>query len=269
MLRRFFRVVPAILALFGISVRNASSVTWKLVEQPETTESPVRPGMTYTKQVLRRDSDGKTVTVQLALFNSTNFRLSVIDLGAGASSIYSSIRDAFHRNGCLAGVNGGFFQEDFRPLGLMVAAGQKIHRLENSKLLSGVIYCDDKGIHLMRRAAFVDHPEITALLQAGPYLIEGGLPVRGLSPRNSDRRTFIATDWRRNWGIGTCSPLTLEELAELLSTVPFVTGWRIDRAINLDGGSSSAFYFSRPNQEGDVFVPNWKRVRNLVGIAPK
>lgn len=241
---------------------------WKLVDEPDRSLSAERPGLFYAKRVLRRDGDDKVATVHLAFFNSTDYRLEVIDLGMDSSPAYPTVRDAFLAQRCLAGVNGGFFRPGFQPIGLVVAQGRRINRLETAKLLSGVVFGDDKGIHLIRRGTFADHPQISALLQTGPYLVEHGAPVRGLSPNDPDRRTFIATDWRRNWAIGTSSALTLEELADLLAFSP-LTGWRIDRAINLDGGSSSAFYFDRPGQEADVVISNWKRVSNVLGVVPK
>lgn len=268
--RLFLHWLPLLcFALASLTSPRAAAADWQIAGEPETSVSAIHPSLSYSKRVLRRVPDGKTATVQLALFSSLDFRLEVIDLGDGSAPVFSTVRDALQKNGCAAGVNGGFFMESLRPYGLMVAQGQRVHRLESAKLLSGVIYCDANGIHLVRRAAFADHPQITALLQTGPYLIEHGTAVRGLSPANPDRRTFIATDWRRNWALGTCSSLTLEELADLLQSSPAVTGWKIDRAINLDGGTSSAFYFDRPGQEADVSVSNWKRIRNVVGLAPK
>ena len=41
------------------------------------------------------------------------------------------------------------------------------------------------------------------------------------------------------------------------------------RALNLDGGSSSAFCFERGRGQALVTLRSWKRVRNLLGIAPR
>jgi hypothetical protein len=152
----------------------------------------------------------------------------------------------------------------------VIAGGRRLHEFETAKLLSGVIYSDDRGIHLVRRAQFQDHPGIRALLQTGPYLVEGGQTVRGLSASDPRRRTFIATDWRGHWVLGaTQTPVTLAELGALLASDGAWTGWNVDRAINLDGGSSTGFYFDRGAGQAPVSVPPWKRVRNLLGIVPR
>lgn len=182
--------------------------------------------LVYARRTATRATDGKELTAHLALFHSRSFRLEVVDLGDGAEPIYPGLPEAFRAQGCVAGVNGGFFHPDWRPAGLMVAQGRRSSQLESARLLSGVIYADPSGITLVRRARFRDHPGIKALLQAGPYLVEGGRAVRGLSAADPNRRTFIATDWRGHWAIGaTPSPLSLSELAECLATPGALIPW--------------------------------------------
>ena len=245
-----------------------SAAEWRFAGESERQE--ITPDLSYSKRAVIRLTDGTEVTALLAFFNSRAFRLEVIDLGAGPAPTHGSLTQAFRDAGCLAGVNGGFFHPDYRPLGLFVADSGRVGTFENSKLLSGVISCDPRGIYLERRAQFVDRPEITALLQSGPYLVEGGLMVRGLSPADPRRRTFIATDWRGHWVIGaTLTSLSLADLADCLAASGKLTGWKIDRAINLDGGSSTGFYFDRGAGNSPATISPWKRVRNLLGITPR
>jgi hypothetical protein len=244
-----------------------SAADWRLAEEPE--RQAVTPDLVYAKRTVMRKTDGNEVTALLTFFNSKAFRLEVVDLGAGPEPTHGSLTNAFRDAGCVAGVNGGFFHPDYRPLGMVIAGGQRTGALETSKLLTGVISCDDRGIYLERRAQFKDRPGITALLQSGPYLIEGGGTVRGLSPTDPRKRTFIATDWRGHWVLGaTLSSLTLAELADCLAAGS-LTGWKIDRAINLDGGSSTGFYFDRGAGNSPATISPWKRVRNLIGITPR
>jgi hypothetical protein len=214
-----------------------------------------------------RPSDGRSVTARLAFFTSPAYRLEVVDLGDGAQPAYPSLAAAFRANGCVAGVNGGFFHPDRRPLGLVIAGGRRVNRLETSRLLSGVLYSDARGTHIERRARFRDHAGIEALLQTGPYLVEHGRAVRGLSRANPRRRTFVATDWRGRWALGaTTTRLTLAELAEVLTSPGTLTPWPVERALNLDGGSSTGFFFDRGPGAAPVQLQPWKRVRNLLGV---
>ncbi len=220
------------------------------------------------ERTAERASDGRSVTARLAFFTSPAYRLEVVDLGDGAQPAHPSLAAAFRANDCVAGVNGGFFHPDWRPLGLVIAGGQRINSFETSKLLSGVVYSDARGTHIERRSGFRDHAGIKALLQTGPFLVEHGRAVRGLSQANPRRRTFIATDWRGHWVLGaTTTPLTLAELAEVLSSPGTLTPWPVDRAINLDGGSSTGFFFDRGPKAAPVQMQPLKRVRNLLGVT--
>ncbi|WP_295408785.1 phosphodiester glycosidase family protein [uncultured Thiocystis sp.] len=222
--------------------------------------------LAYVQRTLERPRDAQTVTAHLALFRSSAYRLTVLDRGAHTASLPDAFRDA----GIVAGVNGGFFHSDGRPLGLVIAQGQRINRVETTRLLSGVLYGDDRGIHLLRRARFRDHPGIDALVQSGPYLVENGRAVRGLSAKDASQRTFVATDWRGHWVLGaTRTPLTLADLAECLSAPGALTPWPVERALNLDGGSSSGFFFDRGTGVEPVAMRPWKPVRNLIGLRPR
>lgn len=229
----------------------------------------VSQDLVYVKRAAKGD-DSRQITAHLALFAAATHRLGVIDLGADTEAAPAPFAEAFRAAGFLAGVNGGFFHPDWRPLGLVVSQGQRINRLEKSRLLSGVIYSDPSGIYLLRRGQFRDHPDILDLLQSGPYLIEAGRPVKGLSTTPARRRTFIATDWHGHWVLGVVvSPLSLAELGACLASQGALTDWRVDRAINLDGGSSTGFYFDRGTDRRPVVLRPAKRVRNLLGIIPR
>lgn len=258
----------SLLSVLLLSTAGASAGDWMAVG--DTDRQEITPDLFHVKRTAVRQSDGRTVTAHLAFFRSRQFRLEVIDLGDGPRAAFPTLEEAFRSAGCVAGVNGGFFHPDWRPLGLVIAQGQRMNRLETAKLLSGLVFSDERGIHLLRRAAFRDHPGITALLQSGPYLVENGRPVRGLSESKPYRRTFIATDWRGQWVLGaTLTSVTLPELAAALAAPGGLTQWPVDRALNLDGGSSTAFFFDARDGMGSVTLPPWKRVRNLLGIVPR
>ena len=68
--------------------------------------------------------------------------------------------------------------------------------------------------------------------------------------------------------LGFCSDVSLTDLAAILATTRIAADLKIQRALNLDGGSSSAFWFAREN--GSAFsIPEQKPVRDFVGVLPK
>jgi hypothetical protein len=263
---RLFPILTLLLPLLTAAPLQADP--WKLTGESDRRE--ITPDLFYCKRTAVRAADATEASVHLAFFTSKDFQLEVVDLGTGPEPTFGALPDAFRSVGCVAGVNGGFFHPDYRPLGLVISEGKRVGSLETSKLLSGVIYSDDKGLHLVRKADFRDHPGITALLQSGPYLVEAGAGVRGLSVKDSRKRTFIATDWRGHWVLGaTISPLTLAELGDCLGSSTALTGWKVNRALNLDGGSSTGFYFDRGAGYAPTTMTPWKRVRNLLGVVPR
>jgi hypothetical protein len=236
----------------------------------ESDRQDITSDLFYAERSAVRPSDGRQVTAHLAFFTASAFRLAVVDLGADAEPVYPTLADGFRAAGCVAGVNGGFFHPDLRPSGLAISAGRRINRFETAKLLSGVVYSDSQGIHLVRRPQFRDRPDIAALLQSGPYLVDGARAVRSLSASDPNRRTFIATDAHGHWVLGaTLSPLTLADFAQCLASTGALIPWKVDRALNLDGGSSTGFFFDRGAGKSPVALSPWKRVRNLLGIAPR
>ena len=247
-MRRSFNARPAWPCIFLLALLLQASKAFAADWMPagESERQEIGADLAYAKRTAVRPSNGKQVTAHLAFFTSRAFRLEVIDPGAGPDAADPLLESAFRSEDCVAGVNGGFFHPDRQPSGLVISKGRRINRFETAKLLSGVIYSDERGIHLVRRGRFQDHPSITALLQTEPYLVENARPVRGLSTSDPRRRTFVATDWLEHWVIGTTtSNLTLAELGDILAFPNVLTRWRVDRAINLNGGSSTGFFFVR------------------------
>jgi len=82
----------------------------------------------------------------------------------------------------------------------------------------------------------------------------------------SARRTFAAIASANRAALGYCSDAPLADLARILATP--LGDFKIQRALNLDGGSSSAFWFRK--DDGSAFsIPEEKSVRDFVGIVAK
>ena len=100
-------------------------------------------------------------------------------------------------------------------------------------------------------------------MQCGPFLVDGGKPVAGLNNTRPARRTFVLTSGPERAAVGFCSTVTLAQLGDILATPELKT----QRALNLDGGSSSAFSFA--GEHGVFSISEQKTVRDFVIVTPK
>ena len=172
-----------------------------------------------------------------------------------------------HKN-CLCAVNGGYFDADFKPIGLRIVNGQTIAPPRRARLITGVLLATSRGIQIVRAREFSPRQKISAAIQCGPFLVDASRPVRGLNDSALARRTFATTVSNDRALLGVCSDVSLADLANILATTAIIGESKIQRAINLDGGSSSAFWFVREN--GNVFsIPEQKPVRDFVAVVSK
>jgi hypothetical protein len=154
------------------------------------------------------------------------------------------------------------------PLGLEIAQGVRAGKLERSSLLGGVLMVRKGKPVMLWRDEFVEQTAISDLLQAGPRLVNGGLPVKGLEATKRRARTFIATDCAGRWVIGLCDRATLRELSDLLAANGVITELEVERALNLDGGSSSGFWF-RAADGRESYNREFATVRNFLAVTPR
>jgi len=172
------------------------------------------------------------------------------------------------REKCACAVNGGYFDANFEPIGLRIVNEQVIAPLRRARLITGVLLASPRGAQIVRSREFSRAQKIAAAIQCGPFLIDASQRVRGLNDSQRARRTFAATATHDRALLGVSSEVSLADLATILVTTRIAGDSRIERAMNLDGGSSSAFWFAREN--GNAFsIPAQKSVRDFVAVAPK
>jgi exopolysaccharide biosynthesis protein len=180
---------------------------------------------------------------------------------------YSSVRQVVEQRKAVAGINGGYFKQISLPVGLLVSGGKTIHPLERAKLLSGVLAVRNGFPALRRTSEFASTRGVGEAIQCGPFLVELGRPVSGLNNNREAARSFVFATDSAEWGIGICRSVTLRQLAEILVLPGLLPHARITRALNLDGGSSTAFYFKTGQTE--LSSPGWVAVSNYVTVTSK
>lgn len=220
-------------------------------------------GVEHRRIVLSESESNERATLDLALFSTKSATLRVVDNPSGEDNLAAVMR----RENCLAGVNGGYFDPENKPVGLVISDGKVIAPLRKARLLSGVMIVSNGRMQLLRVAEYSAKRKATAALQCGPFLVDRGQPVPGLNDTRSARRTFIVTGGSDRAAIGFCSGVTLAQLGSILAATAVAPDLKAQRALNLDGGSSSAFWFA--GEREPFSISEQKTVRNFVVVAPK
>ena len=213
--------------------------------------------------MLTESRTDKGATLDVALFSIKSVTLRVIDNPGGKDDLAT----AMSRENCLAGSNGGYFDLDDKPVGLLLSDGKLIAPLRKAPLLSGVLVASDGRIQLLRIAEYSPKRRAVEALQCGPFLVDRSHPVPGLNNTKSARRTFFLSGDHDRAVLGVSSMTTLAELGKILATPEIVADLKVQRALNLDGGSSTGFWFA--TDSGAFSISEQKIVRNFVAVIAK
>ena len=250
-----FLFTVAVLLPFSAVLASAAPAEWRL----EKSEALPTRSASVTLQTLTLQNDG-TLETHLVTFDRSRCALRVLDLAPGRT-----VAEAAQKSGALAGVNGGYFKPDRTPLGLVISRGVTLHPLESAKILTGVLAVTPRGATLLRTSEVKAGPELREALQAGPFLVDHGKAVAGLTAIRRAERTVLLADSKGVAALLTTAPVTLAELGSILATPGILPGLKIDRALNLDGGSSTALWV---DADPPISRPEWKPVRIAVAIVP-
>lgn len=208
-------------------------------------------------------SGDQTARLTAILFSEKTHTLRLIDSPAPGNA---TLENTLRRENAIAGVNGGYFQPDFRPVGLAIADGKTLTPFKQAKLLSGILGVSPKGaITIIRSSAYAaQKPAFTQALQCGPMLIQNATPVPGLESTRIARRTVIATGPNHHRALLRLTSITLADTAKILSLPGILGDWTPQTALNLDGGSSTALWAAET-----LSLPEISRVRNFLALFPK
>jgi uncharacterized protein YigE (DUF2233 family) len=225
---------------------------------------PGRGGLQHRHVVLQDAETRENATIDLALFSKTSCALRVIDQ---PTTPRNDLAQVMEQRNCLAGVNGGYFGPDYALIGLLIVDRNIIAPLQRARLLTGLLAASPRGVQILRIRELSPQQKLNAAVQCGPMLVDLGRRVRGLEETRTARRTFAAVGDSDRATLGFCSNVSLSDLAKILATPGFAEDFKIQRALNLDGGSSSAFWFAR--ERGAFSISEQKTVRNFVAIVAR
>lgn len=236
---------------------------------------------TITWEKIGDDIQHATVSIsQAVVFSSelefvrtslTRFRAAVIraeDFGSKRSTASALCRQSRAR----VCINANFFDEQGRPLGLVMSRGvirQGLHR--GGKTITGIFQIGRNNVSIVPRSGFTGESIIEAL-QAGPRILSEGTPIHGireLSP--SSRRAGVCIDDHKRLVLFAVKSgffgITMEQIQNLLLHRDI----RCVDALNLDGGSSAQLYVSSslpgaPAGQPEISIPGRDEVPIVLGL---
>lgn len=233
---------------------------WSVVSSDQ--QGTARAGVVHVKTVVTSD-EGARATLHFAAFSPKTATLRVID----DPEAQSALTDVMQRENAVAGVNGGYFAPDYAAVGLLISDGRVVAPLRKARLLSGVVSAGNGRVQVQRAAEFSMKAKPTAARQCGPFLVERSAAVAGLNDTKAARRTFVGTGGADRAAIGYSSHVTLAQLGAILATPGVLPDLKMQRALNLDGGSSSGFWFA--GDASPFSIREQKNVRDFIAVVPR
>jgi hypothetical protein len=116
------------LLLLLVALAASAQAEWKIVSA-ET--EPGGGGIDHRHVVVEDATAGQRVAVDVAVFSAKSTALHVIDNPDG-----QSLGAVMKRENCVCGVNGGYFDTEFKPIGLRVADGTTFSPLRRARLIT-------------------------------------------------------------------------------------------------------------------------------------
>jgi len=252
----------AVVLFFALIIR--ASGAWTVISSEKDPSSSER--CQHIRMNVEGTESHQKAILHLAVFDFTKATLRIVDQ---PSEPRTKLAEIMQTGNWLAGVNGGYFEADYSPVGLLVTNDRMIAPLRKARLLSGTLSVTSSGqVRLQRTIEFSRKAKVTEAVQSGPFLIDQARSVTGLNDSRLARRTFVAIGKSNQVALGQCSEVSLAQLSQILIAAGGSGLLKFERVLNLDGGSSSAFWFNRGN--GNSFsIAEQKPVRDFVAVAPR
>ena len=150
---------------------------------------------------------------------------------------FASAEDYAKISHALIAINGGFFDKNYRPLGLRI---RNYHQLSPLKSISwwGVFYTKQRRAYLSSANQFKQSEHIDFAIQSGPRLIINGR-IPSLRAGQDERSALgITPEGTVILLVTEHAAMSTTSLARLMQSPPL----NCINALNLDGGSSSQLY---------------------------
>lgn len=154
----------------------------------------------------------------------------------------TSVHEAAYKENALLAINGGFFDNDYRPLGLRISQYRQINPLKRISWW-GIFYIQNNRPSIKSVKYFKPSRQINFAIQSGPRLIIDN-QIPSLKPGIAERSALGITKDNQIIVLATENhALSTSELAEIMKEAPL----SCTDALNLDGGKSTQLYANIEN----------------------
>jgi uncharacterized protein YigE (DUF2233 family) len=184
--------------------------------------------------------------------------------GRKAASVDELGREA----GALVALNGTFFDENYRPLGLVASAGRELNPLRNVSWWAAFVVRERKGgakAEILTTAQLLvlapeDRGPFAAALQSGPRTVASGRALK-LKEQSAARSAVCITDPTHVILVTTeGAPVESNALAAFRAAPPAGGGLGCEAGLMFDGGPSAQLWVQAPglalHVRGGWGVPN-------------
>lgn len=194
---------------------------------------PVAPGVQAA--LLSITGGGGAQAVRIDLREASVWVVDARDESGAGRLVSTAMRERIP--GAVAAVNGGFFDAEGQPMGLVIAEGRETNSLRRADW--GVLWIAEASAGVLHTRQWrAKAPEgVVGALQAGPRLVVSRRPV-GLKVQEA-RRTVACVRARHELILLVTEAIEANALATWLARPVAHGGLGCADALNLDGGPSS------------------------------
>lgn len=229
MLRRTWLVGAAALLAGMASCRRADP------QRPLLWQTAL-PGLEYARGDSQASGEHLPAPVHLLRLRLSDFELRV-SRAADFGQALASAQDFRRHASAVAAINAGYFDPQYRPLGLLVSGGRELAHLR--RVDHGVFAVAGGRALLEHARAWQPPPDLEFAVECGPRLLVAGQPQQFRSPQLA-RRVAVGRDAAGRVVIAVSEGvLSLAMWAQTLARPQAQGGPGLTDALNLDGGSSA------------------------------
>ena len=239
-MKKYIWFIVAFLAVVGIYLAVSSNANRKVLGT-ESTGSPA-PSGSYSNLV---GFEFKGKRLNAAWYKVTDpFNLSLI----ANFNEKDNASDVLESKGCKFITNAGFYLEDSTPAGFFTAEGVTLRNYSRNTLFDGILSVNYLGTPRITREVLDGATRIG--IQTGPIIKENAefKKLNITSDKEARRMVAAVTGYNELYFLAFYDSSSvylgpnLDDMPEVLETFEEKTGIIFADAINLDGGSASAFY---------------------------